>query len=149
MAIFLGGGGAESTKNRNRKSPQFSVANVLVASQTAAGTLFSSKKRKKNRKLLAIFVARKHRKALWGRGGERHFWCPKKSLRFFHQRQKIAIAIAAKTRHLVHSGGVPKPGYLVVCNFCVEALFCARFFSCALLRTCVCALLRVSASDCV
>ena len=39
----------ESTKTRNRKSPRFSVANVPVASQTAMGTLVSSKNRTKNR----------------------------------------------------------------------------------------------------
>ena len=37
---------SESTKNRNRKSPRFSVANVPVASQTAMGTFFARKNRK-------------------------------------------------------------------------------------------------------
>ena len=36
------GRGAEGTKNRNRKSPRFSVADVPVANQTAVGTRFFS-----------------------------------------------------------------------------------------------------------
>ena len=54
---------------------------------------FSSKNRKKNRNRLRFSVTRKI---------ARYFWASK-SLRFFHLRQKIAIAIAEKSRHLVQS----------------------------------------------
>ena len=71
----------ESNKNRNRKSPRFSVANVPVASQTAVGTLFSPKNCKNNRNRLRFFVAGKHRKSLWGGGGL--FWGPRNRCEFF------------------------------------------------------------------
>ena len=78
----------------------FAVANVPVASQTAAGTLFPLKNRKKNRNRLRLFVARKNRKAFLGAKGTLG---SKKMLRFFHLLQKISIANAEKSRHLVHS----------------------------------------------
>ena len=68
----------ESTKNRNRKSPRFSVANVPVASQTTVGTFFSSKNRKKNHKRLRLLVARK---SLWG--GKKTLLGPKNRCDFF------------------------------------------------------------------
>ena len=41
-------------KNRNRKSPRFSVANVAVASQTAVLSFLALKRHKKNAKIITI-----------------------------------------------------------------------------------------------
>ena len=46
---------------------------------------------------------------------KRFFLGPKKSLRFFHLRQKIAIAIAEKSRHMVHSAS--NPFRSIFCHF--------------------------------
>ena len=56
--------GTESTnnRNRNRKSPRFSVANVPVARQTTVGTLFYLEKWQKNRNRQRLSVARKNGK---------------------------------------------------------------------------------------
>ena len=54
----------ESAKDRNSKSPQFSVADVPVASQTAVGMPCSSKNRKKDRHRLRVSIALKNRKDL-------------------------------------------------------------------------------------
>ena len=67
---------AESTKNRNHKLPQSSVANVPVASQTSVGMLFFPRKVTK-RIAIAFFIAGKSHGSLGGG----HCWGP--SLRFF------------------------------------------------------------------
>ena len=90
---------AESTKTRNRKSPQFSVTNVPVASQTAVGTFFPRKIAKRIDIASDILSQGK----LQGFSGGKTVLGSKKSLRFSHLRQKVAIAIAEKLRHLAHS----------------------------------------------
>ena len=59
----------ESTKNRNRKSLQFFVANVSVASQTAMDALFLEKSAKKNRTIASDFPSQGEvARAFWGEG---------------------------------------------------------------------------------
>ena len=55
--------------------------------------------------------------------GEKALLGPKKWLRFFRLRQKIAVAIAEKSRHFVHSGNVCRNDYFrlfFVSNLCVS-----------------------------
>ena len=66
----------ESTKDCNRKSPRFSVANVPVASQTAVGTLFFPEKSQKELQSLATFRCKKFARVSGG-GEKKHFWGPK------------------------------------------------------------------------
>ena len=57
----------KSIKHRNRTSPLHSVANGPVASQTAMGTLWSSKYHKKNRNRQCLSIVSKNRKDYdWG-----------------------------------------------------------------------------------
>ena len=72
---------AERTKNRNRNSQRFFVANVPVASQTAMGSPFSSKDRKKKSQSLATSCRKENRKAFFG--GGRTLLGAKEPLRFF------------------------------------------------------------------
>ena len=92
---------AESTKkDRNRESPRFSVANIPVASQTAMGTLFSFENRSKRIAVASDFPSQGKTSQGWERRLKKTFGA-QKSLRFFRLRQKIAIAMAEKSRHLV------------------------------------------------
>ena len=90
---------AESTKNRDRKSPRLSVSNV-TSHTAAAAPVFFDRSQKESQPLVIFDRALKNCRDLEGEQG------PKNHCDLFPWRQKsIAIAIAEKSRHLVHSLG--------------------------------------------
>ena len=98
-------------QNRNRKSPQFSVANVPVPSQTAVGTLSYSKNSKNNCNRLRFFVARKNLG-----GGEGRFWGPKSRCDLFtcvrksqSQSQSSSCHPSLYFQHASNSSSLPCP----------------------------------------
>ena len=71
-------------------------------------TCFFLEKLQKDSQSLATF---RHKKIARLSGKGKDTLGVKKSLRFFHLRQKIAIAIAGKSRHLAHSSNSRIPGF--------------------------------------
>ena len=89
--------GAESTEKRNANRRNFLSQTCLSPAKPQWGLLEKSQSP-------AIFRRKKKSQgSLGGGGGEGTLFGLQKSLRIFHLRQKIAIAIAEDSRHLVHS----------------------------------------------
>ena len=80
----------------------------------SSGDVFLLEKSQKKIAIASAFPLQGNRKEFGGREGKDSFG-PKKSLRSFHLRQKIAVAIAEKARHLVRSADDPYPKPLFYC----------------------------------